>query len=90
MKGHIEAANFFLEDLDLTVYNELLDKNQNFKDINMFVNTIRRQMEREEKEEYTAEDKHAMCENELIKILGQTEGVPIIKIVDIVRRNGFY
>ena len=68
MKGHIEAANFFLEDLDLTVYNELLDKNQNFKDINMFVNTIRRQMEREKDEVYTAEDKHAMCEAELTKI----------------------
>lgn len=56
----------------------------------MFVNTLRRQMEREKDEVYTAEDKHAMCEAELTKILFLTEGVPIIRLIDIVQRNGFY
>jgi hypothetical protein len=51
---------------------------------------MRREIESQNNDaSWSAEDKHAICERELKKILLLTEGVPVIKIIDIVRRNGF-
>ncbi len=67
-----------------------MEQNNDFKDINMFVDMIRRQLESQKNDEnWAAEDEHLKCERELRKTLLLTEGVPVIKIIDIVSRNGF-
>lgn len=51
---------------------------------------MRRELERRGNcDDLSAEEKHEICEKELKKILVMTEGVPVIKIIDIVTRNGF-
>lgn len=38
---------------------------------------------------YPAEEKHAICLQELQNSLILTEGIPVIKIIDIAIRHGF-
>jgi hypothetical protein len=42
------------------------------------------------KNEFGSCDKHEKLEEDLTKALGMTEGVPVIKIADIVRKYGYY
>lgn len=71
-------------------FSEALERNKDFNEINMFVDMIRRQIENQKgDDDWQAEDEHLKVERELRKALLMTEGVPLIKIVDIVCRNGY-